>query len=183
MTLRQLQDILRLNKNDVEGQMKVLGKDLSKLSVKEMEYIIKKEISVDVKPMYKKWIFKNKRLFRICADIEDLNGGEYSYFKQVLGDIQANMIDDQNNIIEVTSEEKVNKLFFSAHKLLSVFLIEKTFWKKKLSFQEKQDMLLSMDVNFVIPIVFFLSKRTESLQIKTTIYYLNQINKYLKEED
>lgn len=182
MKLKQLQELLKINKNDIYGQMKILGEDISNLSVSQMEYIFKKEMDISIEPKYKKWFKKDFRLFKISADIENLNGGEYSYFKQLMGDIQSKIIDDEGNIVEMASDKKINKLFDSAHKILSIFLIEKTFWKKKLSFLEKQNMILDSEVNDIMPIVFFLLTKIENLQKNTTIYYLNQMTKYQNEE-
>lgn len=196
MLLKQFQQILKTD-NIVE-QMTILGQDISKLSVKTMNAIIKKELSFDYQPKYTKWFKKDGRKFKVSLDIEDLNAGEYSYFKQILGDInsekivktnletyikQDNIKDAEEEIVEKTDEEKANLIFNNAHKLISVFLIEKTWFKKHLSFQQKQEMLLNSECSEIIPLVFFFLIQINNLQKNTTTFYINQLtNQSLKEE-
>ncbi len=193
MKLKILQRIVKIDPDNLPLQLQVLGYDISKLSVKEMEDILKKEINVDFNSKYKKYIFLNNRLFKVQNDIEELNAGEYSYFKQVLGDIngfkvksmiRGGLLDGKpEEIVEQTDEEKVNKLFEYSHKLSSVFLTEKTFWKKKLNFSQKQELLLDTEVNKIIPLVFFLFNWINSSQRNIMISYINLVNQKLLNED
>lgn len=176
MTLKQFQQLLDVDEKNYQKQLEILGYDISKLTVKEMEDILFQELNIDKQPKYSKWFKLDGRKFKVTFDIEDLNGGEYAYFKQLLGEIRSDTIVNEE-IVDVSEEEKVKKLFNLSHKILSVFLVEKTLWKKKLTFYEKQEMILNSSITQVVPLVFFLSKKITGLQKNIGIYYLNHLQK------
>lgn len=177
MTLEQFQKILQFDELDTPNQMKVLGYDISKLSVKEVEDILKMELSASYEPQYTEKFKSNGRKFKVLFDIEQLNGGEYAYFKQVLGDIQADDVDANDELVVISEDVKIKRLFNQAHKIISVFLKEKTWFKRHLDFQGKQELVLKSDIKDIMPLIFFLLKQIGNLQRSTTIYYLNQVQK------
>jgi hypothetical protein len=173
MTLRQLQQVVTLN--DPLDQLKALGYT-NKMTVGEAKKILEREYSIDMVPKEIKKVRFNNRIFKPCYVIPDLDMEEYALFKNILGDVFSDNVDSEDNIIPVPEEEKVRKLFNKGHLLLAIFLRETTInpLKKKLTFEEKGNMLLDIDAQIVVNILFFYSNVINNLITNSAIYYITK---------
>jgi len=181
MTLYQFQELLKVD--DYAKQMQILGKNIDNMTVKEMETVIKDELSIDYSPKFSKKFNTKGRKFNVTIDIESLKAGEYAYFKQLLGNSVADDITDDGTIIIVEENEKIYRLFKVAHKILAIFLKETTWFKRHLDFGKKQELLLYSEIKDIVPLIFFLWNKIGNLQRATQIYYLNQVKIQSQKED
>ena len=169
-----------LNIEDPIDQLKEIGYT-KPLKVGEAKKLIGKKLTFEYTPREIKKFRINGRRFKLLFDIESLDVGDYALFKSILGDVNANQLNDKDEIIEIDQLEKYKKLFLKSPQILAIFTKELTFFRKKLPFKEKVELFSSLEVQKVINILFFYLKRTGRLTKNGMIYYMEMQKKMIKE--
>jgi hypothetical protein len=157
-----------LNTDNESDRLKILGYDPAVVKVGEIEGILKKKFNIDFNYIHDKdYIKVEGRKFYLLPDLEEMSFNDYSIYKSMIGYIYSDGFDEiTDEVVLVSDEEKMKRLFNNLSKVLSMVTYEKkNYFRKPLTNDQKVYLYNKVDVNILFFFIqLFLRRKRKSVR-------------------